>query len=93
MSLKDDKQQNIQIELDVSSARTGEARRAGREGAESSMARNGTENPASLPPAPTVKAVNCRVLVGGLDLQSIELRTAPAPSEPPPVPAMSLKTR
>jgi RNA-directed DNA polymerase len=47
MSLKDDKQQNIQIELDFFSARTGEARRAGREGAESSMARNGTENPAS----------------------------------------------
>ena len=31
MSLKDDKQQNIQIELDFSSALTGEAREAGRE--------------------------------------------------------------
>ena len=28
MSLKDDKQQNVQIELDFSSARTGEAREA-----------------------------------------------------------------
>ena len=32
MSLKDDKQRNIQIELDFSSALTGEAREAGREG-------------------------------------------------------------
>src|ERR1019366_10258048 len=32
MSLKDDKQQNTQIELDFSSALTGEAREAGREG-------------------------------------------------------------
>ena len=47
MSLKDDKQQNIQIELDFSFARTGEAWRAGREGTESSMAMSGTENPAS----------------------------------------------
>ena len=46
MSLKDDKQQNIQIELDFSSALTGEAREAGREGTESSGAMNGTENPA-----------------------------------------------
>src|SRR5450759_369743 len=46
MSLKDDKQQNIQIELDFSSVPTGEARAAGREEAESSGARNGTENPA-----------------------------------------------
>ena len=36
MSLKDDKQQNIQIELDFSSALTGEAREAGREETESS---------------------------------------------------------
>ena len=36
MSLKDDKQQNIQIELDFSSAPTGEAREAGREGDEAS---------------------------------------------------------
>ena len=35
MSLKDDEQQNIQIELDFSSALTGEARAAGREGTES----------------------------------------------------------
>jgi RNA-directed DNA polymerase len=47
MSLKDDKQQNIQIELDFSSALTGEAREAGREGTEPSGATNGTENPAS----------------------------------------------
>src|ERR1700720_4449374 len=47
MSLKDDKQQNIQSELDFSSALLGEAREAGREGTESSGAMNGTENPAS----------------------------------------------
>jgi RNA-directed DNA polymerase len=47
MSLKDDKQQNIQVELDFSSVLTGEAREAGREGTESSVATNGTENPAS----------------------------------------------
>ena len=47
MSLKDDKQQNIRIELDFSSALTGEAREAGREETESSGAMNGTENPAS----------------------------------------------
>src|SRR5580658_9786318 len=47
MSLKDDKQQNIQLELDFSSTRTGEAREAGREGTEPSRAMNGTENPAS----------------------------------------------
>src|SRR5271169_1709098 len=47
MSLKDDKQQNIQMQLDFSSALTGEAREAGREGTESSGAMNGTENPAS----------------------------------------------
>src|ERR1700693_350756 len=47
MNLKDDKQQNIQIELDFSSTPTGEAREAGREGTEPSGAMNGTENPAS----------------------------------------------
>ena len=47
MNLKDDKQQNIQLELDFSSALTGEAREAGREETEASGARNGTENPAS----------------------------------------------
>src|ERR1022692_5204729 len=47
MNLKDDKQQNFQIELDFSSALTGEAREAGREGTEPSGATNGTENPAS----------------------------------------------
>ena len=36
MSLKGDKQQNIQIELDFSSVPTGEARAAGREETESS---------------------------------------------------------
>jgi len=43
----DDKQQNIQIELDFSSALTGEAREAGREGTEPFRATNGPENPAS----------------------------------------------
>ena len=47
MSLKDDKQQNIQGELDFSSALTGEAREAGREETESSGVTSGTENPAS----------------------------------------------
>src|SRR5260370_613565 len=47
MSLKDDTQQNIQMQLDFSLALTGEAREAGREGAESAGAMNGTENPAS----------------------------------------------
>src|SRR4051794_3096837 len=47
MSLKDDNQQNIQMQLDFSLALTGEAREAGREGAEASGAMNGTENPAS----------------------------------------------
>src|SRR3954447_1688300 len=47
MSLKDDKQQNIQIELDFSSAPTGEAREAEREGPEAFGATSGTENPAS----------------------------------------------
>jgi RNA-directed DNA polymerase len=47
MSLKDDKQQNIQMQLDFSSTLTGEARETGREGTESSGARNGTESPAS----------------------------------------------
>src|SRR6202163_1305292 len=47
MSLKDDEQQNIQMQLDFSSAPTGEARVAGREGTESSGVMNGTENPAS----------------------------------------------
>src|SRR5215469_7284181 len=47
MSLKDDKQQNIQMELDFVSALTGEAREAGREETESSGATSGTERPAS----------------------------------------------
>jgi len=47
MSLKDDKQQNIQIELDFSSELTGEARGAGREETESSGTANGPESPAS----------------------------------------------
>jgi RNA-directed DNA polymerase len=47
VSLKDDKQQNIQMELDFSSALTGEAREAGREETESSGVTNGPENPAS----------------------------------------------
>src|SRR5258707_10126138 len=47
MKLKDDKQQNIQMELDFSSALTGEAREAGREETEAPGAMNGTESPAS----------------------------------------------
>jgi RNA-directed DNA polymerase len=46
MSLTEDKQQNIQMELDFSSALTGEAREAGREETESSEATSGPENPA-----------------------------------------------
>src|SRR6516165_10863926 len=47
MNLKDDEQQNIQLELDFSSVLTGEAREAGREGTESSGATSGPESPAS----------------------------------------------
>jgi len=46
MSLKDDKQQNIQTKLDFSSALTGEAREAGREETESPRVTNGPESPA-----------------------------------------------
>ena len=45
MSLKDDKQQNIQIELDFSSALTGEAREAGREETESLRGDEWTRKP------------------------------------------------
>src|SRR6516164_11857452 len=47
MNHRDDKQQNIQMQLDFSSALTGEAREAGREETESAGAMNGTESPAS----------------------------------------------
>jgi RNA-directed DNA polymerase len=46
MSLKDDKQQNIQLELDFTFPLTGEARKAGREETESSGVTNGPESPA-----------------------------------------------
>src|SRR5580765_7501316 len=46
MNLKDNKQQNIQTELDFSSALTGEARKAGREETESSRVTSGPESPA-----------------------------------------------
>ena len=46
MSLKDDKQQNIQMELDFSSALTGEAREVAGEETESSVATSGPESPA-----------------------------------------------
>ena len=46
MSLQDDKQQNIQLELDFSTVLTGEAREAGREEAESFGVRSGPESPA-----------------------------------------------
>ena len=47
MSLKDDKQQNIQLELDFSSVLTGETREAGREETESSGTTNEPERPAN----------------------------------------------
>jgi RNA-directed DNA polymerase len=47
MNLKDDKQQNIQKQLDFSVAPTSEAREASREEAESSGVRNESEKPAS----------------------------------------------
>src|SRR6202166_224004 len=46
MSLKDDKQQNIQMELDFSSALTGAARGVAGEETESLMATSGSESPA-----------------------------------------------
>src|SRR6266436_415987 len=46
MSLKDDKQQNIQMDLDFSSALTGAARGVAGEETESPMATNEPENPA-----------------------------------------------
>src|SRR5499433_2141349 len=46
MSLKDDKQQNLQLELDFSSALTGAARGVAGEETESSAATSGTESPA-----------------------------------------------
>ena len=46
MSLRDDKQQNLQLELDFSSALTGAARGVAGEETESSTATNGTESPA-----------------------------------------------
>jgi RNA-directed DNA polymerase len=47
MSLKDDRQQNIQTQLDCSPALTGEARDAERAATESSVATNEPESPAS----------------------------------------------
>ena len=46
MSLKDDKRQNIQMELDFSSALTGAARGAAGEETESLVATSGSESPA-----------------------------------------------
>ena len=46
MNLKDDKQQNIQMQLDFSSALTGEARGAAGEETESLMATSEPESPA-----------------------------------------------
>src|SRR2546426_10756087 len=46
MSLKDDKQQNIQMKLDFSSALTGAARGAAGEETESLVATSGSESPA-----------------------------------------------
>src|SRR6516165_1801590 len=47
MSLTDDRQQNIQIEMDFSLGPTGDAREAWREETELSEAANGSERPAS----------------------------------------------
>lgn len=47
MSLKDDKQQNIQMQLDFSARPTGEARQTRREETESSGATSGAESPAN----------------------------------------------
>jgi len=47
MSLRNEKRQNVQGQLDLFSARTGEARQAGREETESLPAAHGTESPAS----------------------------------------------
>ena len=47
MSLKDDKQQNIQMQLGFSNASTGESRKAGRKETESPGVTNGPESPAS----------------------------------------------
>jgi len=57
MSLKDDKQRNIQMELDICSALTGEAREAGREETESSGVASGPESPAST--NRLMEAVSC----------------------------------
>src|SRR6201993_4569957 len=46
MRLQDDRQQNIQMQLDFSSALTGEAREAGREETESPRVTSGSESPA-----------------------------------------------
>src|SRR5215472_5511329 len=46
MSLKDDRQQNIQMKLDFSSALTGETRGVAGEETESSVATNGPQSPA-----------------------------------------------
>ena len=46
MSLKDDKQRNIQLRLDFSTALTGEARGVAGEETESSVATSGCESPA-----------------------------------------------
>ena len=46
MSLRDDKQQNLQLKLDFSSALTGAARDVAREETESLMATSGPESPA-----------------------------------------------
>jgi hypothetical protein len=46
MDLKSDKRQHIQLELDFSSSRAGEARGTGREETESPSAAHDTESPA-----------------------------------------------
>ena len=48
MDLKNDKRQNIQMELDFSFTRSGEARGTGREETESPLAAHDTESPAAI---------------------------------------------
>src|SRR5580658_5774190 len=48
MSLRNDRQQNIQLELDFSPTPAGEAREAGREETESLPTMNDPESPASM---------------------------------------------
>src|SRR5262249_13939097 len=75
MNPKDDKQQNIQMELDFSLMLKGEAQMAGRGETESSGAMNGAENPASTN----------RLMEGGCERENLKaaLRQGKANKENP----------